>query len=252
MAYCPYCALPLDPPPTTDRRCARCRQRIIVRRVAGGMVVHLTEAALAVFDAERERAANIERCTVERRKWLDLARTVGAPTYRIERLERSVASEEAVEAARAFYVATVDHAVHEALRREMWEVAARHRRDQGNALHRLAGRQLPPGPEVRDLYREAARIELRGIAAMARSAAIVGSRCCDVCRADDGVTHRIAAELRSARLPHQGCTRGVCRCRWDLSPHDVRMVQRYLIRTGRLRVDSPETADPETMLAAAG
>jgi hypothetical protein len=216
------------------------------------MVVHLTEAALAVFDAERERAANIERCTVERRKWLDLARSAGAPTYRIERLERAVASEEAVEAARAFYVATVDHAVSEALRRELWEVAARHRRDQANAVHRLAGRQLPPGAEVRELYREAARIELRGIAAMARTAAVVGSRCCDVCRADDGATHRIAGELRAARLPHQGCTRGVCRCRWDLSPHDVRTVQRYLIRTGRLRVDSPEAADQEPMLAAAG
>src|SRR5664280_508182 len=28
-AFCPYCALLLHPPPTSSRRCARCRQRII-------------------------------------------------------------------------------------------------------------------------------------------------------------------------------------------------------------------------------
>jgi hypothetical protein len=242
-AYCPYCALPLDPPPTSDRRCTRCRQRIIVRRVASGLVVHLTEAALAVFDAERTREANIERWTSERRKWLELAGSAGASVHRVERLERSAASEESVQAARAFYLATVDHAVQEAVRRDLWEVAAQLRRGQAIALHRLAGRQVPPGREIRDLYREAAMIELRGIAGMARTAAVVGPRCCDVCRADDGTPRRVAAELRRARLPHEGCTKGLCRCRWDLSPRDVRMVQRYLVRTGRLIVEA-EWPDP--------
>jgi hypothetical protein len=245
-AYCPYCALPLEPAPTSDRQCTRCRQRIMVRRVAGGMVVHLTEAALEVFEAERAREANIERWTTDRRKWIDLARAAGAQALRLERLERAAVSEEAVQTARALYGATVDHAVDEALRRDRWEEAARHRRAQADALRRLTGRHLEPSTEVRDLYREAAAIELRGIAAMARTAAVVGSRCCDACRADDAAVFRIAAELRATRLPHDGCPKGVCRCRWDLTPRDVRMVQRYLQRVGRLRTDAavPDTATP--------
>jgi hypothetical protein len=216
-----------------------------VRRVAGGRVVHLTEAALVVFDAEREREANVERWTAERHRWLELARDAGASPHRVERLDRGASSEADVAAARAFYVATVDHAVEDALRRELWEVAARHRREQANALHRLAGRQHPPTTEMLELYRVAARIELRGIAAMARTAAVVGSRCCETCRSEDGTAHRIAAELRSARLPHVACPRGLCRCRWDLSQQDVRTVQRYLVRTGRLRIDAGTDADPD-------
>jgi hypothetical protein len=120
-------------------------------------------------------------------------------------------------------------------------VAARHRREQANALRRVAGRHLPPSDEVRDLYREAARIELQGIGAMARTAAVVGSRCCDVCRSDEGTVRKIATELRSSRLPHEGCTNAPCKCRWDLTPHDVRMIQRYLVRSGRLRADGRTT-----------
>lgn len=252
-AYCPYCALPLEPPPTSDRQCTRCRQRIMVRRVAGGMVVHLTEAALEVFDAEREREANIERWTNERRKWLELAGAAGAPAPRLERLERAAVSEEAVQTARALYVATVDHAVDEALRRDRWEEAARHRRGQADALRRLTGRHVAPSEEVRDLYREAAAIELRGIATLARTAAVIGSRCCDACRADEGAAFRIAAELRATRLPHDGCSKDLCRCRWDLTPRDVRMVQRYLQRVGRLRTDAavPDAAtDPQANTAS--
>jgi hypothetical protein len=253
-AYCPYCALPLEPPPTSDRQCTRCRQRIMVRRVAGGMVVHLTEAALEVFDAEREREASVERCTNERRKWLELAGSAGAPAPRLERLERAAISEEAVQTARALYIATVDHAVDEALRRDRWEEAARHRRGQADALRRLTGRHVAPSEEVRDLYREAARIELRGIATMARTAAVIGSRCCDACRADEGAAFRIAAELRATRLPHDDCSKDLCRCRWDLTPRDVRMVQRYLQRVGRLRTDAavPDAApDPPTIAESA-
>ena len=43
--YCPYCALLLDPPPESSRRCPRCRERIIVKRV-DGRAIYLTEAAV--------------------------------------------------------------------------------------------------------------------------------------------------------------------------------------------------------------
>ncbi len=37
-AACPSCAVILDPPPSRDRRCPRCRQKIVVRHVEGRLV----------------------------------------------------------------------------------------------------------------------------------------------------------------------------------------------------------------------
>ena len=247
-AYCPYCAAHLDPPPTTDRRCARCRQRIVVRSIEGGVLVYLTEASIRVFDAEREREANLERWAGERRRWLVLARAAGAPPSRVDRFERATASEDAVEAARAFFGTTVDHAVDDALRRDLWEVAAGLRRDQARAIHQIAGRPLPVGDDITELVREAALIELRGMGTMMRNAALVAGRCCEACRAEDGVVVRISTELRRARLPHAACAKAPCRCRWDLAPRDVRTVQRYLERTGRWSGTRPADhggTDPE-------
>lgn len=232
-AYCPYCALELDPVPTADARCERCRRWIVVREI-DGRIVHLTEAAVTVFEAERARAANIERWTAERHRWLEYARLNGAPLSRIERMERTPAeSPDAVEKARALFDATVDRAVEEALRHDRWEVAALLRRDQAQAIRRMDGEGAPPTDEMLRRCRQAAELELRGIASMARTAVVVGARCCEACRADDGAVLRIAGELRGTRLPHVDCPKGLCGCRWDLAPRDVLLVQHYLQRTGQ-------------------
>ena len=67
--YCPYCALLLDPPPESSRRCPRCRERIVVKRV-DGRAIYLTEAAVLVFESERRRMAHAGRWTRERERWL--------------------------------------------------------------------------------------------------------------------------------------------------------------------------------------
>jgi len=100
-------------------------------------------------------------------------------------------------------------------------------------MHRVAGSPATPTDEVLALYHEAVSTELRGIGKMAKEAALVGADCCDTCRADDGRTFKIAAELRTPRLPHEGCPKGLCYCRWDLTIRDRSMVERYLRRTVR-------------------
>ena len=139
------------------------------------------------------------------------------------------------------------------MRHDLWDVAAVYRREQADSLRGLAGADQPPSDEVRDLYRVASTIELRGIATMARTATIVGARCCDTCRAANGTVHKIAVELRSSTLPHASCPTGLCRCRWDLTPHDVRMIQRYLERTRGLPAEAKgevESSEPATVATA--
>ena len=53
-----------------------------------------------------------------------------------------------------------------------------------------------------------------GLSAVAREAELVGAACCPACRADNGRTFRIADELRTPRLPHPDCPRGLCACDW--------------------------------------
>ena len=77
-AFCPYCALPLQSAPVSSQRCARCRQRFIVKRV-DGRAIYLTEAAVPVFVAERRRVAASARLTRERDRWLRLAAAAGSP-----------------------------------------------------------------------------------------------------------------------------------------------------------------------------
>ncbi len=81
------------------------------------------------------------------------------------------------------------------------------------------------------MHREAAAAELRGIGKMARDAELVGSTCCSICSADDGRTYKIVTELRTPRLPHDGCPKGLCHCRWEFALRDATMVRRYLKRT---------------------
>ena len=231
-AFCPYCALLLQPPPVSSRRCARCRQRIIVKRVEG-RAVYLTEAAVLVFEAERRRVATSGRLARERERWLRLAVAAGAPTERHARLAAAPLSQEVVGAARTLYLGTVDRAFRAAKRDHEWETASRIRREQAAALYRLAGSPLPPPAELVALFREGVVAELRGIAEIARDAELVSASCCDVCRADDRRIFRIAQELRMPRLPHELCPRGLCRCGWDLAARDRTTVRRLLRRRPR-------------------
>ena len=231
-AFCPYCALLLQPPPASSRRCARCRQRIIVKRVEG-RAVYLTEAAVLVFEAERRRVATSGQLTRERERWLRLAAAAGAPAQHQARVAAAPLSEKVVGVARTLYLRTVDRAFSAAKRDHEWETASRVRREQATALYRVAGSPLPPPADLVALFREGVVAELRGIAEISRDAELVSASCCDVCRADDRLIFGIARELRTPRLPHEGCPRGLCRCGWDLAARDRATMRRYLRRRPR-------------------
>jgi len=203
-----------------------------VKRV-GGRIAYLTEAAVAIFEAERRKMSDSGRLTRERAQWLKLAVAAGAPAQKTDRLAASHPSEEVVAAARQLYLGTVDRAFRTAKRAHRWEEASKIRRDQAVALHRLAGSPVPPPDDLVSIYREGVAAELRGLAEIARDAELVGAGCCDVCRADDGVIAAISRELSAPRLPHAGCPKVFCRCSWDLATRDRELVLRYLRRRPR-------------------
>ena len=243
-AFCPYCALLLHPPPTSSRRCARCRQRIIVKRVEGRAVC-LTEAAVLVFEAERRRVATSGQLTRKRERWLRLAAAAGAPAQHQALVAAAPLSEKVVGVARTLYLRTVDRAFSAAKRDHDWETASRIRREQATALYRVAGSPLPPPADLVALFREGVVAELRGIAEISRDAELVSASCCDVCRADDRLIFGIARELRTPRLPHEGCPRGLCRCGWDLAARDRATMRRYLRRRPRTESQAaPNEATP--------
>ncbi len=229
QASCPYCAHLLVPVPTSNRRCERCRQRIVVRRV-DDRVVFLTEASVLVFEAERKRIADSRHWVVPRNQWTRLAASAGAPADKVAKLNETLASPETTEAARNLYLATVDRTVREARQERDWPKAARVRRAQAVAMYRLAGSPETLPADVIALHRDAAAIELRGIAELARDAELVGGSCCDACSAHNGRSFKIGSDLRSV-LPHEGCPTGVCACRWRLSDRDRAAVER-LLRSG--------------------
>jgi hypothetical protein len=227
--HCPYCAAPLEPPPTSSRRCEECRQRIVVKRVDGRQV-YLTEAALPVFESERRRVASSTRLTRERNRWLELADAVGGSTHRHAQISAARLTDASVAAAKAFYLGAAERAFRLARRDKKWDLAARIRRDEAVALHRAEGSPKPPSPEVLALFRDGVASELRGIADISRDAELVAAACCDACRADDKLVIRITSELRQPRLPHADCPKGLCRCHWDLATRDRTTMRRYLRR----------------------
>jgi hypothetical protein len=101
-------------------------------------------------------------------------------------------------------------------------------------------------------YREGVAAELRGVAEISRDAELVSARCCDACRADDGRIFRITSELRTLRLPHADCPKGLCRCHWDLAARDRRTIRRYLQRRPgtAARTTSAEVVTPASSEAA--
>ncbi len=218
LPSCPYCGIPLDAPPVGAGRCTRCRRRMVVRHLAR-RPVYLTEAAVEVFDDARRREADERRWAAERERWLRRAAGVGAAPDRVRRLERAPASAEAVCAARDLYVTAADREVRAARRTKDWTRVSLVRREEAATLFRDAGSPVPPPDGVIRQHQEAAAAALRAMEG-ARHADLVGASCCPACRADDGRTFAIAAELRAPRLPHAGCPRGLCACDWWIATEE--------------------------------
>ncbi len=243
IVTCPYCALLLLPPPTASRRCPRCRQRIVVKR-AEGRTVYLAAAVLPIFDAEQQRIADAARWSRQRGRWLELASLAGARADHVARLEASPLTDATVTSARKLYMSTLDRDVKAARHDRRWGDASEVRQQQARVLFRLAGSPVPPPHEIVVLYREGASLALRDIGELARDAELVGANCCAACRADDGRIFRISRELRTPRLPHAECPKGLCRCQWSLAGRD-----RTILRRHRRR---PPLAGPAATAAETG
>jgi hypothetical protein len=213
VVACPSCGAIIDPPPSRRRLCPSCRQPIIVRQI-DGRPAFLTEAAVAVFEAERQREARERAWAASVRRWLELGETVGLSEARRLRLVQAPPSEAAVEAARRAYQAAADQAVIAARRQQRWADVARIRRAEAAAIHAALGSPVPPPDDVAGLQREGMAAVLRDLSLHATEAELVGATCCKICRADDGRVFRIATELREPRLPHAGCAKGICACDW--------------------------------------
>jgi hypothetical protein len=212
---CPSCARIVDPAPVRPRKCPFCRRLIVVRRT-GGRTVYLTEAAVEVFEAERQREADIASWTAQRAEWLRLAQGVHAPQEKIARILSRHLAPDTVAEARSLYVSAAGKVQKAAAKAGDWDVAARVGREQAAALYRDAGSPVPVPDEIAALHAEAMTALLREQAGTGTHAEIIGGRCCAACRRDDGKAFPIKEELRSPRLPHAGCPRGLCACEWWL------------------------------------
>ncbi len=179
-----------------------------------GRAIYLTEAAVEVFESERQRELDEQRWTRERHDWLRLAQRVGAPVDRRRRLAAAALTAASVKASKTLYLVSAERAVRAARREKRWAEVAQIRRRQAAALHEEAGGTLPPSDEIIALYREGVAATLRNLAQVSRDAELVGAACCQACRADNEHIFRIAEELRTPRLPHAGCPRGLCACDW--------------------------------------
>jgi DNA-directed RNA polymerase subunit RPC12/RpoP len=213
LVACPYCGSLLDPPPDHTRLCPNCRHRIVVRH-SEGRAIYLTETAVDIYEAERQAELEKQAWTRERRKWLQLARLVGAPADQRRDVANTPVSSAAVDSARTVYLVAAERAVQAARRDKRWDDVSRIRRRQAAALFEEAGSAPPVTDEIVTLYREGVAATLRGLRAVSREAELVGAPCCHACRGDNERIFRIADELRTPRLPHPGCPRGLCPCDW--------------------------------------
>ncbi len=248
---CPSCAVVLDPPPDHSRLCPRCRRPIVVRHVEG-RTVYLTEAAVEIFEAERQRELDEQRWARERRRWLQLAQLTGVPADRRRHVAAAPLSAASVQSARRLYLAAAERAVRAARRNRRWDEVAQIRRRQAAALYSEIGATPPPADEIVALYREGVGATLRKIAEVSRSAELVAAGCCSACRADNERVFRIADELRTPRLPHAGCPRGLCTCDWwpvvDSSPTKRRRRRAAQVRPAVAQ--DPPVTDPDDGAAA--
>ena len=210
---CPNCGGVLDPPPDRTRLCPSCRHRIVVRH-SDGRTIYLTEAAVEIFEAERELEIERQAWTLARRRWLHLARAAGAPAELRRRAAAAPLSIEAVRSARDLYLDAAESAVKAARKAKRWDEVARIRRRQAAALLRRPVAARHRRDEIVALHREGVAATLRALAMVSREAELVGASCCQTCRTDNERIFRIADELRTPRLPHAGCPRGLCACDW--------------------------------------
>jgi uncharacterized Zn finger protein (UPF0148 family) len=210
---CPSCGVVLDSLPERTRRCPRCRRQIVVRH-SKGRAIYLTEAAVEVFESERQREIDEQTWTRERLRWLQRARFVGAPADRRRRVAAAPLTAAAVKSSRTLFIVAAERAVRTARRDKRWDEVARVRRRQAAALFEEAGGRPPPADEIVALHQEGVAATLRALAKVSRDAELVGASCCSACRADSERIFRIADELRTPRLPHAGCPRGLCACDW--------------------------------------
>ncbi|MFI5262344.1 MAG: hypothetical protein ACHQZR_07315 [Candidatus Limnocylindrales bacterium] len=210
---CPYCGVVLEPPPDHTRLCPRCHRRVVVRH-SEGRAIYLTEAAVEVFEAARQHDLDEQTWARGRRRWLQLAQFAGAPIDRRKRLAAAPLSAAVVQASRSLYLAAAERAVRAARRERHWDDVARIRSRQAAALFEEAGNEPPPADEIVALYREGVTATLRAIAPISREVELVGASCCAACRADSDRIFKVADELRTPRLPHAGCPRGLCACDW--------------------------------------
>ena len=157
QASCPYCAQLLVPAPTTHKRCPRCRQRVMVRRVED-RVAFLTEASVAIFESERRRVAESKHWIGPRNQWIRLAEAAGARPDKVAKVNESLATPESVYAARSVYFAAVDRSVKDARADHDWPLAVRIRRAQAAAVSKLEGSPIPPPDDAVELHRDAAAI----------------------------------------------------------------------------------------------
>jgi hypothetical protein len=213
LAACPSCAVLLDPKPTASGRCRACRERIIVKRIEGG-VLYLTASAAERLEAAQRSRKETMRQARARDRWLALATAVGAPTPKIEKLGQTIATAAIAAGARDLYVAAAHRAVVAAVRERRFADATTMRRAQVAALYRDLGSPGILPDDLIELARDAERSELKGLRASGREAELVAAGCCDECAVEAGLVVRIADELKAPRLPRAGCTRGLCRCRW--------------------------------------
>jgi hypothetical protein len=216
-AACPYCAVLLDPAPERGRLCPRCRRPIVVRRVDGRRVL-LTKEALDVFEGERDRESRERIWADERRRWLALAKGVSAPDNRVTHLGSMPPSEAVVAASKDLYLAAAERAVRAARRDKKWDVVAGIRRAQVAALYRAAGSPIPAPDEFVALHREWSVATLRSLVGFGDRVELVAAGCCAICGRDNDGVFRIAAELRTPRLPHEACPKGLCPCDWSPLP----------------------------------
>ncbi len=230
LAACPSCGFLLDPRPVASRRCANCHERIVVKRLEGG-VVYLTESAAVALVAAQRRVRELTRLARPRDRWLVLATTTGASTASVHRVASATPSEEGIAAARGLYVQTANRAFAAARRDQRWADAATIRRRQASALLKDGGPDELPADEIREFQRDAVVAELKALRAAGREAVLVGGTCCDICRDDRGLVVRISEELKAPRLPHAGCPRVLCSCRWS----GVRVVASRSARTSGRR-----------------
>ena len=164
----------LDPRPTASRRCSACRERIVVKRLEGG-VLYLTASAAAALEAGQRRIKETARLARIRDRWLAQASAVGASPAAIERIGRVTASQDGVLAARTLYLVAAGRAFLAANRERRFAEAASIRRAHVLALVREQGASAPVADEVITLYRDAMSAELKAQREFGRDAELVAA-----------------------------------------------------------------------------